>query len=66
MSVHASLDLYAFVALTASLPTLTQLIDMVRTDNNCRQEQVNTSGATRGRTLNVSAFPSPVLTYIGY
>ena len=52
--VHISLDLYAFIAITASAPTLDGLIDMVQADNDRRQEELDEVGEAPERALNVN------------
>ncbi len=56
MYIHQSLDLYAMIAITPSLPTLTALVEMVNANNSERQEYLNETGIYRPRTLNVSIF----------
>jgi hypothetical protein len=48
--VHTSLDLYTFIALTASSSTLCDLIEMVKVDNNWRQQEMDETGVT-GRAV---------------
>jgi hypothetical protein len=52
--VHTSLDLYAFIAVTASSSTLDDLLDMVKSDNQRQQQEMDQFGITSGRSLNVS------------
>ena len=40
--VHKSLGTYALIAATGTRETLTALIDIVRTDNNPKQERLDT------------------------
>ncbi|KAM6495239.1 hypothetical protein JOM56_009862 [Amanita muscaria] len=60
-SVYASLDLYAFIALTPSLQTLNRLIDIVKCDNDRRQEQMDRGGYPSWRSLDFSdaSFTNP-------
>ncbi|KIL65240.1 hypothetical protein M378DRAFT_178411 [Amanita muscaria Koide BX008] len=60
-SVYASLDLYAFIALTPSLQTLNKLIDNVKCDNDRRQKEMNMGGKARRHSLNFSdaSFTNP-------
>ncbi len=53
-SIHVSLDLYALIALTASSSTLNELINVVRADNDRRQQEADASGVLRPRNLDVS------------
>ena len=53
MFVHRSLDIYAFIALTASAPTLDGLVNMVQADNDRRQQELDAVGAPH-RALNVN------------
>jgi hypothetical protein len=55
--VHTSLDLYAFIALTASSSTLCDLIEMVKVDNNRCQQEIDESGHTLPRMLDVIVMP---------
>jgi hypothetical protein len=48
------MDLYALVAITPSLETLDGLIAMVKGDNDFRQDELDTRGATYPRNLDVS------------
>lgn len=52
--VHASLDLYAFIAITASSATLEELREMVQKDNDTRQRELDTEGELLPRALDVS------------
>ena len=52
--VHAALDQYAFIAITASLSTLNALIEMVQSDNDRRQLAMNDTGIDIRRSLDVS------------
>jgi len=54
-SIHASLGLYAFIAITPSASTLEELIQMVQSDNGDRQRDINCGDLT-WRTL---CFTSP-------
>ena len=49
--VHTALDLYAFIAMTASLSTLDNLIQMVKSDNDRRQLAMDEGEVTIRRTL---------------
>jgi hypothetical protein len=49
-SVHLSLEVYAFIALTASSSTLHGLIEMVKADNNQRQEDMDETGGLSSKT----------------
>jgi len=49
-SIHASLGLYAFIAITPSASTLEELIQMVQSDNGDRQRDINCGDLT-WRTL---------------
>ena len=53
-SVHASLDLYALIAVTPSSSTLDELINVVKADNDRRQQDADTSGDLLPRKLDVS------------
>ena len=53
--LHTALDLYAFIAVTASLSTLNDLIEMVQSDNDHRQLTMDEDGADLYRSLNVSS-----------
>ena len=50
------LDLYEFIAVTASAKTLDQLINMVQSDNTRCQQEVDLFGGETCRKLDVSAF----------
>ncbi|KAG5637185.1 hypothetical protein H0H81_005442 [Sphagnurus paluster] len=52
-SLHVAFDKYAFFAVTGSRETLTELIDLVRADNDNRQKHFNNSGHDRLRRLGV-------------
>ncbi|KAF5373473.1 hypothetical protein D9615_009468 [Tricholomella constricta] len=52
--VHTSLDLYAFIAVTASLPTLDDLLQMVKSDNDRRQRMLDETGIAPTRLLDFS------------
>jgi hypothetical protein len=52
--IHTSLDLYAFIAITASAPTLDGLINMVQANNNSHQQELDEVGAAPHRALNVN------------
>ncbi len=52
--VHTSLDLYAFIAITASSSTLHDLIEVVKVDNNRRQQDMDETGHVVPRMLNVN------------
>jgi hypothetical protein len=51
--IHTALDLYAFVAVTGSATSLDALIQLVRSDNNRRQDEMNRLGASTPRQLDV-------------
>ena len=51
--VHTSLDLYAFIAVTASLSTLDDLLEMVKSDNDRRQRILDEKGVAPSRSLDV-------------
>jgi hypothetical protein len=53
--VHTSVDLYAFIALKAFSSTLCDLIEMVKIDNNRRQQEMDETGRAVPRMLNVNA-----------
>ncbi|KAF9512295.1 hypothetical protein BS47DRAFT_1372848 [Hydnum rufescens UP504] len=53
--VHISLNLYAFIAITASSSTLDNLIMMVKSNNNCRQQEMDERGVASHRLLNFAA-----------
>ncbi|KAF8344504.1 hypothetical protein F5887DRAFT_1075330 [Amanita rubescens] len=59
--VHMSLDLFAFIALTPSSSTVNELIEMVKSDNDRRQQEMDRKGIERGRSLNFhhSSFTNP-------
>ncbi|KAF8809017.1 hypothetical protein BYT27DRAFT_7284830 [Phlegmacium glaucopus] len=50
--IHTALDLYAFIAITASLSTLNDLIEMVQSDNDRRQLAMDDHGLYFHRSLN--------------
>jgi hypothetical protein len=52
--VHTSLDLFAFIAITGSSSTLHDLINMVKVDNNRRQQEMDETGYDVPRELNVN------------
>jgi hypothetical protein len=52
--VHTSLDLYSFIATTGSSSTLRDLIEMVRIDNNRRQQAMDETGKILSRKLKVN------------
>ena len=51
--VHTSLDLYAFIALVPSSSVVNELIEMVKSDNDRRQREMDQRGHARRRSLNV-------------
>ncbi|SRR6266404_802940 len=53
-SIHVSLDLYALIAITPSLSILNELINVVRAENDRRQQEADASGVLRPRILDVS------------
>ncbi|KIM84707.1 hypothetical protein PILCRDRAFT_393899 [Piloderma croceum F 1598] len=59
--VHTALDLYAFIAITASLSTLNDLIEMVQSDNDHRQLVMDDKGIDIRRSLNfdIPSFTNP-------
>jgi hypothetical protein len=59
-----ALDVYAFVAITASFTTLESLFKMVESDNNRRKQTLDTDGYVPRRYLDVSyhgPLPTPLL-----
>jgi hypothetical protein len=52
--IQTSLDVYAFIAITPSLPTLDNLIQMVKTNNDYRQSRMDDGGYLYARELDVS------------
>ncbi|KAK2464686.1 hypothetical protein APHAL10511_003262 [Amanita phalloides] len=52
--VHTSLDLYAFIAVTASSSTLEDLLQMVKLDNDRRQQVLDETGIEPLRMLDFS------------
>ncbi|KAF5373278.1 hypothetical protein D9615_007399 [Tricholomella constricta] len=59
--VHTSLDVYGFIAFTASIATLDSLIQMVKSDNDRRQAEIDMWGTANRRFLDFSnsAFVNP-------
>ncbi|KAF8801382.1 hypothetical protein BYT27DRAFT_7115088, partial [Phlegmacium glaucopus] len=59
--VYTSLDLYAFIALAPSSSTVNGLIEMVKSDNDRRQGEMDRRGNVGGRLLNFhsSSFTNP-------
>jgi hypothetical protein len=53
--LYTSLDLYAFIAFTASASTLNSLIAMIILDNDRRQLEIDEEGIDSRRSLDVSA-----------
>lgn len=56
--LHAALDKYAFFAVTASLHSLNQLIELLEKSNNYRQEIYDDSDQDPGRFINVCCIQS--------
>jgi hypothetical protein len=50
-----SLDLYAFIAVTASSSTLDALIEMVKSENDRQQREMDALGVIQSRSLDVGA-----------
>ncbi|KAF8645810.1 hypothetical protein AX16_007565 [Volvariella volvacea WC 439] len=59
--IHRSLDMYAFVAVTASLETLDVLINLIKNENNARENIFRTSGIFPQRhfDFNADCFSNP-------
>ncbi|KAH9975300.1 hypothetical protein BGW80DRAFT_1296329 [Lactifluus volemus] len=53
--IHTSLDVYAFIAITPSLSTLDNLIQMVKSDNDYRQSEMDEIGRLYPRKLDFTA-----------
>lgn len=53
--MHTSLDLYGFIAVAPSASTLASLTEMVKSDNDARQQQIDEDGSVDLRSLNVSS-----------
>lgn len=56
VSIHTLLDLYAFIALAPSSSTVDGLIQMVKSDNDLRQQEMDEAGHARDRLLNVRTY----------
>ena len=54
--VHTSLDLYAFIALVPSSSIVNELIEMVKSDNDRRQQEMDQKGHAKRRSLNVRIY----------
>lgn len=54
--VHTPLDLYAFIALAPSSSTVDKLIEVVESDNNRREKEMDRSGNAGHRSLNVRIY----------
>lgn len=53
-NIHASMNLYAFIAIVPSSSTLDELIQMVKSDNDKRQRGMDCCGVMAYRSLNVN------------
>ena len=51
--VHKALELYAFIAITGSRSTLESLIQMIKADNNFRQDIMDSQGKHLARRVDV-------------